>query len=66
MIYSLRNDSLTTKRVDYSLPSQSLCTAYSQQLTLANNELLLGQDKYLGGTFIFIPSIFVMEEIMNS
>ena len=32
-----------------SNPDQPLCTAYSQQLTLANNELLLGQDKYLGG-----------------
>ncbi len=35
-----------------SLPSQPLNTAISMQLTLGNNELLLGQDKYLGGKML--------------
>ena len=32
-----------------SLPDQQLCSAFSLQLKLENNKLLLGQDKYLGG-----------------
>lgn len=35
-----------------SLPCQPLNTAISMQLTLGNNELLLGQDKYLGGKML--------------
>ena len=32
-----------------SNPSQPLCTALSQQISLVDDKLLLGQDKYLGG-----------------
>ncbi len=42
------NDLENVKHLN-SLPNQQLCSAFTMQLKLQNNELLLGQDKFLGG-----------------